>query len=145
MRCANSAIYVQKAKAEKQVKQITQKYKEQKLKSIAETSKVVERMQKVCERRTSVAVHDATVHLQRDLTTSIRGEKGLKYTLGKSKVHFCLHKSQKARSSRQIVLMPSRLVFSSLQVENSILLENILQRTVRIKELEIIVKKVPLP
>ena len=90
MRCANSAIYVQKAKAEKQVKQITQKYKEQKLKSIAETSKVVERMQKVCERRTSVAVHDATVHLQRDLTTSIRGEKGLKYTLGKSKVHFSI-------------------------------------------------------
>ena len=90
MRCANSEMYVQKAKAEKQVKQIAQKYKEQKLKSIAETSKVVERMQKVCERRTSVAVHDATVHLQRDLTTYKRGEKGLKYTLGKSKVHFCI-------------------------------------------------------
>jgi len=113
------------------------------LKSIAETSKVVERMQKVCERRTSVAVHDATVHLQRDLTTYKRGEKG--------EVHIVevegtfLHMSQKARSPRQFFLMPSRLVFSSLQVENSILLENILQRTLRIKELDIIVKNVPLP
>ncbi len=52
---------------------------------------------------------------------------------------------RKARSSRQFFLMPLRLFFPSLQVENSILLENILQRTVRIKELEIIVKKVPLP
>jgi hypothetical protein len=84
MRKANSELYERNAKSEKQCKSMTRKLMEHKSKSIAEKLQVVERMWMACERQTSVAVADATAHLESDLKKSIRGVGGLKHTLGKS-------------------------------------------------------------
>ena len=60
----------------------------QKSKSIEEKIVVVERMRRVFERDTAVAVSDATVRLEGDLKKTIRGVTCLKSTLGKKEVKF---------------------------------------------------------
>ncbi len=79
---------MRKTKAEKQCKNMSRLLKTQKTKSIEEKTVVVDRMRKVFERDTAVAVSDATVHLQVDLKKTIRGVAGLKSTLGKTEVTF---------------------------------------------------------
>ena len=86
MRKANSELYVRKNKAEKQCKNMARLLEAQKSKSINEKNVVVERMRKVFERDTAVAVADATVRLEGDLKKTIRGVTGLKSTLGKTEV-----------------------------------------------------------
>ena len=88
MRQANSELYVRKTKAEKQCKNMTRLLEAQKSKSIEEKTVVVNRMRKVFERDTAVAVSDATVRLEGDLKKTIRGVKCLKSTLGKKEVTF---------------------------------------------------------
>ncbi len=88
MRQANSELYVRKTKAEKQCKNMSRLLEAQKTKSIEEKTVVVDRMRKVFERDTAVAVSDATVRLQGDLKKTIRGVAGLKSTLGKTEVTF---------------------------------------------------------
>jgi hypothetical protein len=86
MRKANSELYMRKSKIEKDCTNMARQLKAQKAKTNQERSKVVERMQMVFERKTAVALSDATV--QDDLKKSERGVEGLKYILGKSEVHF---------------------------------------------------------
>ena len=77
-----------KSKIEKDCTNMARQLKAHKAKTNQERSKVVERMRMVFERKTAVAVSDATVLLQDDLKKSERGVEGLKYILGKSEVHF---------------------------------------------------------
>ena len=87
MRKANSAMYIQKAKAEKDCKSMTRKkLKLLKASKTADKARVVEKMQMKCERHTAVAVSDATVHLRNDLQKTIRGMETVKHNLGKSEV-----------------------------------------------------------
>jgi hypothetical protein len=86
MRKANSAMYIRKAKAEKDCKSMTRKLKLLKARRTADNARVVEKMQMKCERHTAVAVSDATVHLRNDLQKTIRGMETLKHNLGKSEV-----------------------------------------------------------
>jgi hypothetical protein len=88
MRKANSELYMRKSKIEKDCTNMARQLKAHKAKTNEERSKVVERMRMVFERKTAVAVSDATVVLQDDLKKSERGVEGLKYILGKSEVHF---------------------------------------------------------
>ena len=80
---------MRKTKAEKQCKNMTRLLEAQKSKSIEEKTAVVNRMRKVFERDTAVAVSDATVRLEGDLRKSNRGVECLKHTLWKSEVFFC--------------------------------------------------------
>ena len=77
---------MRKNKAEKQCKNMARLLEAQKAKSFFEKKVVVERMRKVFERDTAVAVADATVRLEGDLKKTIRGVTGLKSTLGKTEV-----------------------------------------------------------
>ena len=79
---------MRKSKIEKDCRNMARQLKAHKAKTNQDRSKVVERMQMVFERKTAVAVSDATVLLQDDLKKSERGVEGLKYILGKSEVHF---------------------------------------------------------
>ena len=87
MQKANSELYMRKCKIEKDCTNMARQLKAQKAKTNEERSKVVERMRMVFERKTAVAVSDATVLLQDDLKKSNRGVEGLKYILGKSEVN----------------------------------------------------------
>ena len=88
MRRANTELYVRKNKAEKHCKNMTRLLEAQKSKSIEEKIVVVDRMRRVFERDTAVAVSDATVRLEGDLKKTIRGVTSLKSTLGKKEVKF---------------------------------------------------------
>ena len=90
MRRANSELYVRKTKAEKKCIDMTRLLETQKLKSIEEKTVVVQRMRKVFERDTAVAVSDATVRLEGELKKTIRGVTGLKSTLSKTEVRFLI-------------------------------------------------------
>jgi hypothetical protein len=83
-------MYIRKAKAEKDCKNITRKLKEQKAIKTKEKAAVVERMLQVCERNTAVAVSGATLELACELKQSKRAGEGLKHQLGKSQVYFLL-------------------------------------------------------
>ena len=93
---ANSELYMRKSKIEKNCTNMARQLKALKAQKAKtnldlERSKIVERMRMVYERKTAVAVSDATVLLQDDLKKSERGVEGLKYILGQSEVH--LHNS----------------------------------------------------
>ncbi len=79
---------MRKSKIEKDCTNMARQLKAHKATTNEDRSKVVERMRMVFERKTAVAVSDATVLLQDDLKKSERGLEGLKYILGKSEVHF---------------------------------------------------------
>jgi hypothetical protein len=86
MRKANTELYVRKQKAEKNCKNMTRLLEAQKSKSIEDKKVVVERMRRVFERDTAVAVSDATLRLEGDLKTTLRGVNCLKSTLGKKEI-----------------------------------------------------------
>jgi hypothetical protein len=69
---------------------MTRKFKEQKAINTKEKATVVDRMVKVCERDTAVAVSGATLELAGELKKSKRAGEGLKHKLGKSQVYSLL-------------------------------------------------------
>ena len=62
---------------------MTRKLKEQKAIKTKEKATVVDRMLKVCERDTAVAVSDATLELAGELKKTKRAGEGLKHKLGR--------------------------------------------------------------
>jgi hypothetical protein len=88
MRKANTEMYMRKAKAEKECKNMARQLKAQKSKSLEEKANVVERMRVVFEREIDVAVSDATMVLKGDLKKCNRGVECLQHTLGKAEVNF---------------------------------------------------------
>jgi hypothetical protein len=96
-------------------------------------------MRVVFEREKDVAVPDATFALKGDLKKSNRGVECLKHTLRKSQVFFVANFVHSAKPSPILTF----LFFSSrLQVQNNILVTNLVHSTLKINELEIILKKV---
>ena len=87
MQKANSELYMRKCKIEKDCTNMARQLEAQKAKTNLERTIIVERMRMVFERKTAVAVSDATVLLQDDLKKYERGAEGLKSVLGKSEVH----------------------------------------------------------
>jgi hypothetical protein len=86
-----------------------------------------------------VAVSDATFALKGDLKKCNRGVESLKYTLRKSEVFCFANFIHSAKPSPILTL----LFFSSrLQVENNILVTNLVHSTLKINELELVLKKV---
>jgi hypothetical protein len=83
MRRANSELYIRKAKAEKDCRNMAKKLRKQKSLNSEERATVVARMRMVGERQTAVAVLEATLGLHSDLKKSKRGVESLKYTLQK--------------------------------------------------------------
>ena len=83
-------MYLRKAKAEKECKNMARQLKAQKSKSLEEKANVVERMRVVFEREIDVAVSDVTMVLKGDLKKCNRGVACLQHTLGKSEVNFFL-------------------------------------------------------
>ena len=102
-------MYVRKAKAEKDCKNMARQLKAQKAKSLGEKANVVERMRAVFEREKDVAVSDATLVLKGDLRKSNRGVECLKHTLGKSEVRIFFI-TLVLRSPRRFYLFSSRLI-----------------------------------
>ncbi len=88
MRRANSELYIRKAKAEKDCRNMTKKFREQKSINSEERAIVMARMRMVGERQTAVAVLEATLGLHSDLKKSNRGVESLKYTLQKLEVKY---------------------------------------------------------
>ncbi len=87
MRQANSEVYIRKKKVEKDCKRITRKFNEQRNKNTEMNANVMQKMRKLCDRETAVAVSAATVHLQNDLKQSQRGVASLKHHFAKSEVY----------------------------------------------------------
>jgi hypothetical protein len=83
-------MYIRKAKAEKDCKNMTRKLKEQKAIKTKEKAAVVDRMLQVFEQNTAVAVSGATLELAGELKQSKRAGEGLKHKLGKSQVYSLL-------------------------------------------------------
>jgi hypothetical protein len=143
MRKANSELYVHKNKAEKHCKNKARLLEAQKSKSINEKNVVVERMRKVFERDTAVAVADATVRLEGDLKKTIRGVTGLKATLGKTEVTILIIFEVQS-PFLFVYCTPSLsfcLSFSSLLGANNILVQTLVHSALKINELEAILKK----
>ena len=114
MQKANSEMYVRKAKAEKDCKNMSQRLKIQKAKSNAERGGIVQRMRMVCERDTAVAVADATVHMASDLKKSMRGVLVLKHTLDKSEVILILYLDRTCEALAIFVCCVSSCIFPFL-------------------------------
>ena len=146
MQKANSEMYVRKAKAEKDCKNMSQRLRIQKAKSNAERGGIVQRMRMVCERETAVAVADATVHMASDLKKSMRGVLVLQHTLDKSEVILFLGAKNSAKPSPFLCVVCLNVSFLFfyylLQVQNNVLIQNLVHSALHINELENILKKV---
>jgi hypothetical protein len=96
-------------------------------------------MRVVFEREKEVAVSDATIALKGDLRKSNRGVECLKQTLWKSEVICVEYYVHSAKPSPFF----THLFFSLCrQVQNNMLVSNLVHSTLKINELEIILKKV---
>ena len=130
---------MRKAKAEKDNKKMARDLKAQKANSMVEKSNVVDRMRVVFQREKEVAVSDATIALIGDLRKSNRGVESLKNTLWKSEVLFMLYYVHSAKPSP---FLPYLFFSLRLQVQNDMLVSSLVQTTLKINELEVILKKV---
>ncbi len=134
---------MRKIKVEKDNKKLVWELKSHKSKSMVEKTNVVERMRVVFEREKEVAVSDATLALEGDLRKSNRGVKCLQHTLLKSEVYL-LKITLTVRSAKPSPFLTLLFFSLRLQVQNNALVTNLVHSTLKINELETILKKVSL-